>query len=39
MTGAGGYQVYKSCRKRKEINVEMVELMMNYFHEMGEIGG
>lgn len=31
--GAGGYDVYTECPLVKEINVEMVELIMDYFHE------
>lgn len=30
-SGAGGYQVYTSCELVKEINIEMVELIMDYF--------
>lgn len=30
-TGAGGYEVYKECRIVKEIEMEMSELIMNYF--------
>lgn len=32
-SGAGGYDVYKECPLIKEINVEMAELIMEYFHE------
>ena len=32
-SGAGGYDVYTECPLVKEINVEMVELIMDYFHE------
>ena len=32
-SGAGGYDVYTECPRVKEINVEMVELIMDYFHE------
>ena len=32
-TGVGGYDVYKECTLIKEINVEMTELIMEYFHE------
>lgn len=30
-TGAGEYSVYKECKILKEINVEMVELIIDYF--------
>lgn len=32
-SGAGGYPMYSQCRVVKEINVEMVELIMQYFEE------
>ena len=32
-TGAGGYEVYNECELVKEVNIEMVELIMNYFTE------
>ena len=30
-SGAGGYPVYPQCPVVKEINLEMVELIMEYF--------
>lgn len=30
-TGTGGYEVYKECETVREINTEMVELIMEYF--------
>ena len=30
-TGTGGYEVYQECKTVKEINTEMVELIMEYF--------
>lgn len=33
-TGAGEYPEYRFCKKIREINIEMVELMMNYFAEI-----
>lgn len=30
-TGTGGYEVYKDCEVVREINTEMVELIMEYF--------
>lgn len=30
-TGTGGYEVYKECEVVREINTEMVELIMEYF--------
>lgn len=30
-TGTGGYEVYKECEVVREINMEMVELIMEYF--------
>lgn len=36
-TGAGGYPDYKDCKVIKEINVEMVELIMNYFHDVKNV--
>lgn len=32
-SGAGNYPVYTKCKAVKEINVEMVELIMQYFEE------
>lgn len=32
-TGAGGYEVYAECELVKEINIEMVELIMEYFRQ------
>lgn len=32
-TGAGGYDVYKECPLVREVNVEMVELIMEYFQK------
>ena len=32
-SGAGDYPMYSQCRVVKEINVEMVELIMQYFEE------
>jgi len=32
-SGAGGYEVYNECESIREINIEMVELIMDYFHE------
>lgn len=32
-SGTGGYMVYKECKILKEINVEMVELIMEYFRQ------
>lgn len=32
-SGAGNYPVYSQCKVVKEINVEMVELIMQYFEE------
>ena len=29
-SGAGGYEVYRECPGVREINVEMVELIMDY---------
>lgn len=31
-TGTGGYEVYQECKTVKEINTEMVELIMEYFN-------
>ncbi|RDY28867.1 bifunctional metallophosphatase/5'-nucleotidase [Lachnotalea glycerini] len=30
-SGAGGYSMYPKCKKVKEINTEMVELILNFF--------
>lgn len=32
-SGAGGYEVYTECESVKEINIEMVELIMDYFRQ------
>lgn len=32
-TGAGGYEVYRECRVVREINIEMTELIMEYFKQ------
>lgn len=32
-SGAGNYPMYQECRVIKEINIEMVELIMEYFHQ------
>lgn len=32
-SGAGGYDVYRECETVKEINIEMVELIMEYFRK------
>ena len=32
-SGAGGYPMYRECKMLKEINIEMVELIMEYFRE------
>ena len=32
-SGAGDYPMYTQCKVVKEINVEMVELIMQYFEE------
>ncbi len=32
-SGAGGYPMYQECKLLKEINIEMVELIMEYFRE------
>ncbi len=32
-SGAGGYEVYQECPLVKEINMEMVELIMDYFRQ------
>lgn len=36
-TGAGGYPEYRQCRILKEINVEMVELIMEYFEHFPNV--
>lgn len=33
LSGAGGYEVYTECPLVKEINTEMVELLIDYFRE------
>lgn len=32
-SGAGGYEVYCGCKKLREINVEMTELLIDYFEK------
>ncbi len=32
-SGAGGYDIYRECELVKEINIEMVELIMDYFRK------
>lgn len=32
-SGAGGYPMYRECKMLKEINIEMVELIMEYFRQ------
>jgi 2',3'-cyclic-nucleotide 2'-phosphodiesterase/3'-nucleotidase len=32
-SGAGGYPMYPQCPLVREINTEMVELIMEYFHQ------
>ena len=32
-SGAGGYEVYTECKLVREINIEMVELILEYFKE------
>ncbi len=32
-SGAGGYEVYTECELVREINTEMVELILEYFKE------
>ena len=32
-SGAGGYEVYTGCELVREINTEMVELILEYFKE------
>lgn len=32
-SGAGGYPVYTECKLLSEISTEMVELIVEYFHE------
>lgn len=36
-SGTGGYQVYTECPVVREINIEMVELIMDYFREHSQI--
>lgn len=36
-SGAGGYQVYNECELIKEINIEMVEMIMEYFQTRANI--
>lgn len=36
-SGAGGYPVYQNCKVIKEINVEMVELLMEYFEKHPQV--
>ena len=36
-SGAGGYFVYQTCPVVKEINVEMSDLLMDYFEKFPEI--
>ncbi|SFR69682.1 bifunctional metallophosphatase/5'-nucleotidase [Anaeromicropila populeti] len=36
-SGAGGYDGYRTCRVRKEINVEMSELIMEYLRTQREV--
>lgn len=36
-SGAGGYPMYPTCPLVKEINTEMVEIIMDYFRTHGTV--
>lgn len=36
-SGAGGYPMYPTCQLVKEINTEMVEIIMDYFRTHGTV--